>query len=479
MTVVPFTRLPGQQVTPVTQLDSVLVRGSRLNTQLSAAVTAADLSWSVSEVTQLQLTVEDPGYKIWGQAKFSVGTAVTYIDPADSKGERALRLRITAVDLGGGSSGRGGLTVNARSEGVYYLKRRRGPLVMSGVSPSRFVELECRAVGLRAVVQPSATRAQVARDVPAGGAGSGGGQTSSSWTTFQRLATELGFYVFEYQGTVYFGKPSWLMEQGKASRLRVSFGVHVKAWGAEDAFAALTAPTIAQSEDAEVPVTVSGIQLHRGRFREVRPGGVLELAMVAPFNTTYLVKSLSFPLMGTGPMTVDAETPKNPDPQPPQPTEGTAQAGSAGSPTTDMVRAEDGSMVPAGFYASSKSALEFVRVAMTQQGKRYVYGAEASPKTNSPGGFDCSELVQWALARVGVTFVDGSANQIARCKAISVSQALRTRGALVYKPGHIGISLGDGKRTMEARNASKGVGVFPAADISWTRGGLVPGLRYS
>jgi hypothetical protein len=85
--------------------------------------------------------------------------------------------------------------------------------------------------------------------------------------------------------------------------------------------------------------------------------------------------------------------------------------------------------------------------------------------------------VQWALGRVGVAFVDGSSSQIAACKPISVATALRTRGALLYKVGHIGISLGDG-RSIEARNPSAGVGVFRAADIAWTHGGLVPALRY-
>ena len=54
---------------------------------------------------------------------------------------------------------------------------------------------------------------------------------------------------------------------------------------------------------------------------------------------------------------------------------------------------------------------------------------------------------------------------------------MNTRGALLYKPGHIGISLGDG-RSVEARNPTDGVGIFRAADIAWTQGGLVPGLRY-
>jgi hypothetical protein len=66
----------------------------------------------------------------------------------------------------------------------------------------------------------------------------------------------------------------------------------------------------------------------------------------------------------------------------------------------------------------------------------------------NPKAFDCSELVQWAAHQVGVSIPDGTMNQLPHIqragKTISVDQALRTKGALLLRPGHVAISLGDG-----------------------------------
>jgi len=131
------------------------------------------------------------------------------------------------------------------------------------------------------------------------------------------------------------------------------------------------------------------------------------------------------------------------------------------------------------------SALDFVRIAMSQVGKQYIFGAEANPNDPNPRAFDCSELVEWAAKRAGGNIVDGAANQFNYCKqhgtVISVQQALRTPGALLFYRdlGHVMISLGDG-RVVEAGNSRVGVVVRPASvhgsNIAYAA--LVPGLRY-
>jgi hypothetical protein len=76
---------------------------------------------------------------------------------------------------------------------------------------------------------------------------------------------------------------------------------------------------------------------------------------------------------------------------------------------------------------------------------------------------------------------DGTMNQLPffrqKGTQISVDQALRTRGALLFRPGHVAISLGDG-RTIEARGRNYGVNIFPANGRGWTAGALIPGLKY-
>lgn len=142
----------------------------------------------------------------------------------------------------------------------------------------------------------------------------------------------------------------------------------------------------------------------------------------------------------------------------------------------------------AGGPRGRKSALTFVELALKQKGDRYVLGASPSYKDRNPEEFDCSELVAWAAARVGVRVPGYTASILDLCQRrgtmISVERAIRTRGALLYveRPGsvnHVAISLGNGK-TIEAANSSTGVLVMSARGRSenWTHGMLVPGMRY-
>lgn len=131
---------------------------------------------------------------------------------------------------------------------------------------------------------------------------------------------------------------------------------------------------------------------------------------------------------------------------------------------------------------------DLVAVALTQAGDPYRLGAEAALHDPDPPAFDCSELVQWACARVGVDAPDGTVNQFPWRIPISVQQAIATPGALLFiwkgphagggGGNHVAISQGNGK-TIEARSTRHGVGVFDAHGRGWTHGGLVPGLDYS
>ncbi len=131
--------------------------------------------------------------------------------------------------------------------------------------------------------------------------------------------------------------------------------------------------------------------------------------------------------------------------------------------------------------AGRGTAEAFVQKALAQAGDRYIFGAETNLNDPNPSAFDCSELVQWAAHQVGITVPDGTMNQLPAFQragtTMSVDEALRTRGALLFRPGHVAISLGDG-RTIEARGSAYGVGIFSAHNRGWTVGARIPGMQY-
>ena len=125
----------------------------------------------------------------------------------------------------------------------------------------------------------------------------------------------------------------------------------------------------------------------------------------------------------------------------------------------------------------SGSAQEMLQKALAQRGDRYVFGHEVNLNDANPNTFDCSELVQWAVHQAGGSIPDGSQNQRGATQRISVAEAARTPGALLFNGHHVAISLGDGVHTIEAMGAKYGV-VIGTIGSRFEDGGLVRSLRY-
>lgn len=131
-------------------------------------------------------------------------------------------------------------------------------------------------------------------------------------------------------------------------------------------------------------------------------------------------------------------------------------------------------------------AADITRLALTQRGDAYVFGAEAQVNDSNPDAFDCSELVEWVCHRLGVIMPDGSKNQRAYCAEkrtiIDIGKGINTQAALLFRmtgnPTHVAFSMGNGS-TIEARGRSYGVNVFPALNRRWTHAALIPGVVYA
>jgi cell wall-associated NlpC family hydrolase len=105
----------------------------------------------------------------------------------------------------------------------------------------------------------------------------------------------------------------------------------------------------------------------------------------------------------------------------------------------------------------------FLQAAESRRGLPYVWGAEG------PGSFDCSGLVQWSLARAGISVPRVAADQARTGPAVPVSQ-LEPGDLLFYHtdptaPGyisHVAIYLGQGQM-IQAPQPGENVEVVPAS----------------
>lgn len=449
------------------RLGNIYARGAKLDGNIAEAVTAASLSLTMGEVSQLSLTVADNAdFELLASGLFAPGTPTKRGSQLDYG---ALNFEVRAVEL----EPRGEdhqLRVTARSIGAGNLKRARGPLVRKKISPTRFVAIEAKRAGLTFVGQPSEKRANISRQA--------GDDPETSWDTCQRLASELGYVCFEAAGVLYFGKPTWLLDRKDRQEYRIRWRGRATDDGLD------TVPRCRRSgDDAKNAATVE-VSLRGTAGDDVLPGMALILDGVPTFDGAYLIESVELGLGEGAAASVKAATAVNPEPQPPPKP---AKKGNSSSASAFPSSAPTSSSTPAPASSSSssssssgatgaRSAAAFTAIALQQAGDTYIYGAEAAASNPNPNAFDCSELIQWAAARVGVAFTDGSSAQIAACRPISVAQAIATRGALLWHEGHIAISLGNG-RTIEAANSRVGVVSYSAAG-RFVRGGLIPGMRY-
>lgn len=152
---------------------------------------------------------------------------------------------------------------------------------------------------------------------------------------------------------------------------------------------------------------------------------------------------------------------------------------------------EDAMGNPDGVMDRWPTADEFVDLCLGQAGDEYEYGELVDLTNPDPAVFDCAELVEWAIAQLGLrehlsSKWDWSQGQRAACQAAGlgrdVDAARWIRGALLFNSTHVAVSLGDGLHTIEAKGEKYGVGQF---DIDTAKGtsrfngaGLVPGVIY-
>jgi peptidoglycan DL-endopeptidase CwlO len=97
-------------------------------------------------------------------------------------------------------------------------------------------------------------------------------------------------------------------------------------------------------------------------------------------------------------------------------------------------------------HLSPSKATRVIAAARSQLGDRYVFGADG------PNAYDCSGLVKYAYAIVGIRLPHSSAAQAGAGVRVSSPRP----GDLVYIPGHIAIYVGNG-RVIEAATPKTGV----------------------
>lgn len=420
----------------------------------------------IDTIPYLKFTLVDP----WGGYLWRQKTILTKGSRVQYKG---YNFRIDGLTFAAGSHATGQLEVTAVDDIAYALMRLHGPRTASGQGAVHWLAQEMRLAGVNPATyflgESVPSQSTISRDVPDQTGGAGTGQAASAWTTGVRLGKELGKRFFISGRRLLFGSAAFSMRWSSTGPLEVTSS-NLANPAPLRMLDIPTLSTVSVGSKGEVQQITFKVPLNRAKF--FRPGAPLTIhhvtGVAAKKARTFMVSKISHTLgVDTDGAEITAIVPTELDPEPP-----TAESTANGRPSAS------------GTYTSGGGAdgqvARFVSLALAQAGDRYQWGAEASGP--NPRSFDCSELVEWAAGRAGISprVPDGSANQKAHCQRhrtmISSTTARGTKGALLFAPGHVAISLGNGK-TIEAMNPAQGVRQGNFAGRNWNAYAKIPGAK--
>jgi hypothetical protein len=411
-------------LTPGGRLARIHVRGRSLQV-LQRSVLSGELTVSMSEVTTLSLVFADPELVILESGLFRKGVPVTY--------GRRLQLVVTTRTIED-SSGVPQLTIEAMDRGAQKARHTRGELVRRDVSPSTYVAIGAKEAGLAAVVQPTGRRRHITRK-----GASKGQPAEDEYSVWQRLADDLGFVCFVVAGVVYFAQPTWLHKHLPA--IDVDWRHDERVLGLPRATESANDPSQPVSLDLAVTDELADVLI---------PGAGARIRHLPTFEATYLVTETRVPLDDSQGCSVSAATPVNPEPAP--------KGGSSGA-------------------GGTATAAKFVNAALGEVGHGDPAPNPASPTGGGP--LDGGELVTWAAEQAGASGVNttpaGIWSQCDRAhRTVALAAGRKLRGVLLFKPGEVAVSLGDGR-------AIAAVGdhyAIVSASAGWTAAAKVPGVTY-
>jgi cell wall-associated NlpC family hydrolase len=451
-------------------LRDLKIMGTSLQGDFAASVIGVStFSAGIETIPNISFTIADPEGELLAKANnlWQRGVTVQYQD---------LWLKVDTVTFEPGSHGTGQLTIDCIDDIVFALQQLRGPRTANGISATEWIAQELSLAGIDPnkyfLGESVPTQSVIARD-EADQSGQGGqGETPSAWTTAVRLARELGKRIFINGHRLVFGSSAFAMQWTSTGVLRLTRNDNNLPQG-EHWFDLPLARMVSVSNRSNVREVSGRVPLSRARhFRPGVPVDVTHTPAVAGGAPVRLMcSSVTFDV-GTDTSGADITLLEPIDP-PPQPPTDTTSAGANGGNTSN------GASVSGG--GADGQIGRFVALCLQQAGKSYVYGATPPTSDPNPRAFDCSSLVQWAAVRVGIpdptrTTYTQEAKIRSAGRIISVQQAINTKGALLFQPGHVAISLGNGK-TIEAMNSSQGVRQGNAAGRGFTAGGLLVGAQ--
>jgi len=157
-------------------------------------VSKVEVSLSMDMVSQITVTVSDPGLEMFQANYFQVRRTVKFLE---------IELEISSVEISQGSGGEQ-VIFEARTAACQRLKRDKGQKTFNVGSATAFAALMARDFGLAFFGEKSMSKGTISRVQNAS-------TDESSWDVLKRLASENQFVLFEVDGRLFFCTQQFLI----------------------------------------------------------------------------------------------------------------------------------------------------------------------------------------------------------------------------------------------------------------------------
>jgi hypothetical protein len=318
---------------------------------IKESILSIKVSYSMSEMTQLSITLIDPGFEMLKANYFSIGRDVIYrtksIATKSDFSQRItpqsyneLKMEIGSVTVSGGQGSSAFIQIEARSKPVQQMKRYKNANELKAAqakikgknSAIGFLQYICFSFGLELVADPLISKTSsinVSSDATK--------SSDSAWDVVGRIAGDNNCAVFEVDGTLYVAKLKTLLGKwGTDSVIANMYNLKTNTISAENInavpiiyphpngkmialgkpryedFILTQMPQISKSDQDPYQCQAS-IQLDRFSATSLRPGMTVALWGIPTLSDVFIINSVDYEEMSVGTVQVSLIKPERDD----------------------------------------------------------------------------------------------------------------------------------------------------------------------
>jgi hypothetical protein len=318
---------------------------------IKESILSIKVSYSMSEMTQLSITLIDPGFEMLKANYFSIGRDVIYrtksIATMSDFSQRItpqsyneLKMEIGSVTVSGGQGSSAFIQIEARSKPVQQMKRYKNANELKAAqakikgknSAIGFLQYICFSFGLELVADPLISKTSsinVSSDATK--------SSDSAWDVVGRIAGDNNCAVFEVDGTLYVAKLKTLLGKwGTDSVIVNMYNLKTNTISAENInavpiiyphpngkmialgnpryedFILTQMPQISKSDQDPYQCQAS-IQLDRFSATSLRPGMTVALWGIPTLSDVFIINSVDYEEMSVGTVQVSLIKPERDD----------------------------------------------------------------------------------------------------------------------------------------------------------------------